>query len=42
MALQPEEEVLRGRLESLAVQLSLPTQFKVSNNIVNNIKMKKP
>ncbi|KAF2900896.1 hypothetical protein ILUMI_05301 [Ignelater luminosus] len=28
MALQPEEEVLRGRLESLAVQLSLPTQFK--------------
>ncbi|GLH05472.1 Putative nucleoporin Nup54, partial [Gryllus bimaculatus] len=32
LALQPEEEALRGRLESLQVQLSAPTQFKARLN----------
>lgn len=29
MTLQPEEELLKGRLETIAAQLNLPTQYKV-------------
>lgn len=30
MALQPEEEVLKGRLEMLQANLNLPSTFRVS------------